>query len=121
EIAPEVIAADEYFWPYNHDPLHDPRTHVYVEDARTFLYRAPRQYDIIVSEPSNPWIAGIGNLFTEEFFAQARRRLAPGGILVQWFHSYETSDALIALVFRTIAHEFGDVHVFQANRWDLLL
>jgi spermidine synthase len=121
EISPAVIAADEQFRAYNHDALRDGRTHLFLEDARTFLYRAPRRYDLIVSEPSNPWIAGIGNLFTAEFFAQARSRLTPNGLLVQWFHSYETSDALVALVLRTVSAGFAEVRVFQPNRWDLLI
>jgi len=121
EISPEVIAADEQFRPYNHDPLHDPRTHLYVEDARTFLYRVEEQYDLIVSEPSNPWIAGIATLFTVEFFDQVRSRLAPDGVLVQWFHTYETSDTLVRLILRTVAQGFGEVRVFQPNRWDVFV
>jgi spermidine synthase len=118
EISPEVIAADEYFRPYNHDPLHNPRTHLYVEDARTFLYRVTGRYDLIISEPSNPWIAGIGNLFTQEFFEQAHARLAPDGLLVQWFHTYETTDRIVALILRTVSRVFAEVRVFQPNRWD---
>lgn len=121
EISPEVIAADEFFRAYNHNALRDPRTHLFIEDARTFLYRPPRRYDLIISEPSNPWIAGIGNLFTEEFFAQARGRLTPGGLLVQWFHTYETSDEIVAAVLRTVSRGFGEVRVFQSVPEDLLL
>jgi len=121
EISPEVVAADTHFRAYNRDPLHDPRTHLHVEDARTFLYRSRQQYDLIVSEPSSPWIAGIGNLFTQEFFAQARQRLSADGLLLQWFHTYETSDRLIALMLRTVGAEFGEVRVFQPNRSDAFL
>jgi spermidine synthase len=121
EISPEVIAADAYFRMYNRDALHDGRTHLFVEDARTFLYGATGQYDLIISEPSNPWIAGIGNLFTREFFEQARSHLTPEGLLVQWCHTYETSDALVALILRTVAEGFGEVRVFQPNRSDVFV
>ena len=120
EISSEVIAADEYFRAYNHDALRDRRVHLHVEDARTFLYRATAPYDLIISEPSNPWIAGIGNLFTQEYFEQARRRLTPEGLLVQWFHTYETTDNLVALILRTISHDFNAVRVFLPDRWDVL-
>ena len=55
-------------------------------------------YDLIISEPSNPWVAGVGSLFTREFFEAARDRLAPGGALVQWFHIYDMDDAMVRLI-----------------------
>jgi spermidine synthase len=121
EISPEVIAADEQFRWCNHDPLHDRRTHLHIEDARTFLYRTANRYDLIISEPSNPWVAGVGNLFTQEFFDQARSHLAPGGLLVQWFHTYEISASVVRLILRTIADRFPDVRVFQSNSADFLV
>ncbi len=121
EIASEVIAAERYFHDVNHQPLGDPRTRLIVDDARTFLYSQGEPYDVVISEPSNPWVAGIGNLFTHEYFEQIADRLALGGVLVQWFHSYESSDADVAVVLRTLQSTFRYVRVFQSNSWDLVI
>jgi predicted membrane-bound spermidine synthase len=121
EISPEVIEADAAFRPLNGNPLSDRRTQLFVEDARTFLYRSPRRYDLIISEPSNPWIAGVANLFTAEFFEQAKSRLADDGVLVQWFHTYETSNAIVALILRTITASFAEVRVFQPSVFDVMV
>lgn len=121
EISPEVMATDRFFAPFNNAPLSDPRTHVYIEDARTFLYRTPQRYDLIISEPSNPWIAGVGNLFTSEFFEQVKGRLTEDGVFVQWFHTYETSDQVLLLILRTVANAFAEVRAFQPNQWDVIV
>ncbi len=114
EISRGVMAADYLFAPYNHHVLADSRSHVYVEDARTFLRTVPREYDAIVSVPSNPWIAGIGSLFSREFFRDARQRLKPGGVLCMWFHQYEQSDEGCRLVLRTLGSVFDDVVIFHS-------
>ncbi len=121
EISPEVVEAAEFFLPWVHDTKGDQRVRLHLEDARTFLFRAPHRYDLIVSEPSNPWVAGVSNLFTREFFTQAREKLSPRGILVQWFHTYETSDDVVRLVLRTAVEQFPDVRLFQSNHADFLL
>jgi spermidine synthase len=121
EISPEVIDADRFFRSVNGDPLRDARTHVAIEDARTFLYQTPQRYDAIISEPSNPWIAGVSNLFTVEFFQQVKSRLRDDGVFVQWFHMYETSDDVVRLILRTLAATFPEVRGFVANGWDIIL
>lgn len=121
EISPEVIEAAEFFLPWVHDTREDPRVRLYLEDARTFLFRTPYQYDLIVSEPSNPWVAGVANLFTREFFVQARQKLTPRGMLLQWFHTYETSDEVVRLIVRTAVEQFPDVRLFQSNHADFFL
>ncbi len=121
EISPEVLEASEFFRAWVHRVDKDPRVRVYIEDARTFLFRTPHRYDLIVSEPSNPWVAGVSNLFTREFFSQARARLTPHGALVQWFHSYETSDDVVRLVVRSAIEQFPDVRLFQSNQVDFFL
>jgi len=121
EISPEVVEASKYFNAVNRRPLEDPRFHLYVEDALAFLKLTPETYDVIVSEPSNPWIAGIGNLFTIEFFEQCRRKLRPGGMVVQWFHLYEMDDELTKLVLRTFQRVFPSVTVWQAQATDIMI
>ncbi len=81
EISPEVVEASSFFAADNGRALEDPRTHLIVGDGRSHLQLTSRRYDVIISEPSNPWMAGVASLFTREFFEAARSRLAPGGII----------------------------------------
>jgi spermidine synthase len=120
EISPEVVEASSFFSRENHDVLKDPRVHLIVGDGRTHLLLASRRYDVIVSEPSNPWMAGVASLFTAEFFRAARARLAPGGILCQWAHTYDISEQdlrSIAATFRTV---FPDGTMWLIGAGDLL-
>jgi len=109
EISKEVLEAAPWFAPFNDRALEDPRLHLVVEDAKTFLRTVPRRYDVIINEPSNPWISGIGALLTEEFFWEARNHLNPGGILVQWIQGYEFSDELFKTALATIHRAFPHV------------
>lgn len=121
EISPEVLEAAVYFRPWVGDVRHDQRIRIHIEDARTFLFRTPHRYDLIISEPSNPWVAGVSTLFSREFFLQARSRLTPGGALLQWFHTYETSDDTVRLVLRSATEQFSDVRLFQTDHADFFL
>lgn len=106
EISPAVLDAAKLFSKDNRDALSDPRCHVHIEDARTFLTLSPEKYDLIVSVPSNPWVTGVSGLFSRDFFRVARERLAPGGRMVQWIHTYESNEALVQLVVRTLRDSF---------------
>jgi spermidine synthase/tetratricopeptide (TPR) repeat protein/MFS family permease len=116
EISRGVLDADALFAKDNHEVLSDKRVRVWLEDGRTFLRTAPWKYDAIISEPSNPWIAGIGGLFTRECFEEARARLAPGGVLCVWFHEYEQSNDSVRLVMRTLASVFPHAVLFEVLR-----
>jgi predicted membrane-bound spermidine synthase/tetratricopeptide (TPR) repeat protein len=120
EISGAVLEADEMFAPYNHQVLSNPKTHVYQDDARTFLRTVPRKYDLIVSQPSNPWIAGIGSLFTDDFYRDCKARLNPGGVMMVWFHHYEQSNETIELIVRTINSEFPFVECFMTHESDVI-
>ncbi len=106
EISPAVLDAAKLFSADNRRALEDPRAHVYIEDARTFLTLTPERYDLIVSVPSNPWVTGVSGLFARDFFRVARERLAPGGRVVQWIHTYESNEPLVKLVVRTLRDSF---------------
>lgn len=106
EISPAVIEAVEWFNRDHNNAFTDPRCHVYVEDARTFLALAPERYDLIISVPSNPWVSGVAGLFSRDFFRMAREHLAEGGRIVQWIHTYESSRPLVQLVVRTLRDSF---------------
>ncbi len=121
EISPEVVEAMEFFSEVNHSPEKDPRFRLYIEDALAFLNLTKKNYDIIVSEPSNPWIAGIGNLYTIDFFEVCKQRLRPNGLMVQWFHLYEMDDETLRLVFRTFQSVFPHVSVWQSFATDVIL
>jgi spermidine synthase len=121
EISPEVVEASAHFNEMNHRPLSDPRTTLYVEDALAYLKLTPRLYDIIISEPSNPWIAGIGNLYTTDYFEECKRRMNSGGLMVQWFHLYEMSDDLFQLVVRTFQSSFPYVSIWQPLSDDVIM
>lgn len=88
---------------------------------KTFLTRTPQGYDVIISEPSNPWIAGIGNLFSVEFYREARAHLNAGGLMAQWFHSYEMDDDSIRLILRTFSSVFEHVSLWNLSHTDFLL
>lgn len=121
EISPEVIKGSAFFEHVNNKPLDDPRTRLYIDDALSFLKLSKANYDAIISEPSNPWIAGIGNLYTTDFFEMCKERLRPQGMMVQWFHLYEIDDVTFKLVVRTFRSVFPHVVVWQSLTPDLLL
>ena len=90
-------------------------------DAYRTLLRSQGDYDLIVSEPSNPWVIGIEMLYSREFLEAARDRLTPGGVHAQWFHTYEMDDETIALVLRTYRSVFPHSSVWFTVGSDLLL
>lgn len=115
ELSPAVIDAARLFAPYNGDALSDKRLNVVVDDAKSFVKTTPRRYDLILSEPSNTWIAGVASLFTQDFYRDARSKLKPGGLFLQWFHLYELNDPTLKLVLRTFASEFQHVSLWETT------
>ena len=121
EIEPAVIRAAPFLKKLNRGVLSDPRLHIIFDDARNFLLTSRKQYDLIVSEPSNPWIAGVATLFTIEYYAAVRQRLAPGGMFVQWVQSYSLAPADLRMIIGSIAPHFPEVTLWRAEGPDLLL
>jgi spermidine synthase len=121
ELAQSVIKASSLFDHVNNQPLLDPRTKIIIEDAASYLTTTPKTYDVIISEPSNPWIAGVGSLFSLEFYQKAQRRLKPGGIFLQWLQAYEISDQTLSTIFATFHSVFPYIHVFNGTAGDLQL
>ncbi|MBI4861844.1 MAG: fused MFS/spermidine synthase [Candidatus Riflebacteria bacterium] len=122
EISRAMVAASLHFGGVNRRFWEDRRARVVVDDARHHLARSRKVYDVIISEPSNPWMAGIGNLYTREFFDLAARRLAPDGAFCQWIHTYEMDRQVLSLVLRTFLERFPHVHGFVTGHGsDLLL
>jgi spermidine synthase len=125
ELEPGTIAGSQFFNHVNNRPLDDPRTNLIIDDARTFLRVTPNRYDMIVSEPSHPWVPGVANLFTQEFFELGRDRLSEDGIWVQWVQIYQLSTESLRSVLATYQKVFPHVLVFRvgglSNGKDLLL
>ncbi|MDI6827895.1 MAG: methyltransferase domain-containing protein, partial [Armatimonadota bacterium] len=121
EISPAVAKALRYFDDVNWAVRKNPRFNLIIEDARTVVAVSKKKYDVVISEPSNPWMAGIGNLFSLEFFQSVDRVLKPGGVLAQWFHSYEMSDELVAMIIRTVRRVFPYVYIFEVESDYILL
>ena len=121
EIEPAMAEASRRFAPRNSNAFADPRSHIVFDDAKSFFSTYNRKYDIIVSEPSNPWVSGVASLFTSEFYRLVRRHLAGNGVLVQWFQMYEIDASLIASVLRALGENFPDYAVFAATGSDLLI
>ncbi len=113
ELSSGVIEASHLFSHVNHQPLQDPRTRLHTEDALSYLKASSNQWDILISEPSNPWIAGIGNLFTLEFYETVRERLKADGVFCQWLQLYESSTETTAIVLATLRSVFPNTLVFQ--------
>ena len=74
-----------------------------------------------MSEPSNPWVAGVSSLFTVEFYRQVDRHLAPGGVLAQWIQAYEFDMRLLSSVVEAVRVVFPDVTIYNVNGSDLIL
>jgi spermidine synthase len=121
EISSGVIAAAPMFDFANYAVTHNPRLKLVHGDAYRALVRSRRQYDVIASEPSNPWVTGVEMLYSREFLAEARDRLTPRGVFSQWFHLYETTDETIEIVIETYASVFDHVAVWTVNYSDIVL
>jgi spermidine synthase len=121
EIEPAVVEAARYFNNYNHNILKDPRLNLVIADGRNYLLATQKTYDIIVSEPSNPWIAGISSLFTREHYELCKRRLNPDGIMVQWAHTYSMSEQDFKMIINTFRSIFPHCQVWFSTKDDILL
>ena len=121
EISPEVVEASRLFDRENGGALARPGVRLVVGDGRSHLLLTPARYDVIVSEPSNPWMAGVASLFTRQFFEAARARLKPGGLLCQWAHTYDISPRDLQSIVGTFGSVFPQGTLWMIGGGDLLL
>jgi spermidine synthase len=89
-LIPQHVA--DYFSAQNYDVLKDPRTELHFDDARHFVLTTPEKFDIITSDPINPWVKGAATLYTKEYFELVKAHLNPGGIVTQWVPLYEANE-----------------------------
>ena len=120
EIEPAMFDGARQFGARVERAFTDPRSHMVFEDAKSYFARSNAKYDLIVSEPSNPWVSGVASLFTEEFYSRVRGSLNPQGLFVQWLHAYEFTPRLIASISSAMGTVFRD-YIVYANQTDLVL
>ena len=121
EIEPAVVAASALFSRQNGGVLDDSRVRVVIADGRNFLLTTSSRYDVIASEPSNPWLGGVASLFTVEFFTLARQHLRTGGVMLQWVQGYSLLPEDLQMVVRTFRRVFPATSIWEGAAGDFLL
>jgi len=121
EIEPEMYRGARLFYPVNGRLFDDPRSQVVFDDAKSFFAIDGHRYDIIISEPSNPWVSGVSGLFTDEFYQRVRRYLSPDGVFGQWLHLYELDDQLVLSVLAALHHNFRSYNIYMTSPGDLII
>jgi len=122
EIEPFMVeAARKGFGSRIHNVFEDPRSHVIFEDAKTFFASSREPYDLIVSEPSNPWVSGVATLFSDEFYGRITQYLTSDGYFAQWMQVYETNIDILASVIKALAPHFGAYALYNVDDLDVLI
>jgi spermidine synthase len=121
ELEEEIRKVAEFFEPVTRNAMKHPRVNNITGDAREFLLTKGENYDLIVSEPSNPCRAGVANLYTREFYVNASQRLTQDGIFCQWLQGYEVEPDTITTVIATLKQVFPKVEVWSTQTVDMLL
>lgn len=121
ELEPVVLDVAHAATPVNHDVMNNPKIHITIGDARETLLTTSGQYDLILSEPSNPYRAGIASLFTQEYYIAASNRLSENGVFAQWVQGYEIDSRTLRTIYATLASVFPHVETWQTQGADLLL
>jgi spermidine synthase len=121
ELEPAVVEATHYFEDVNNRPLADPRLRLISNDGRNFIYTTDEKFDVIISEPSNPWLTGVANLFTLEYFKRGAERLRDDGLFGQWLQLYEMAPEDVRALIATFHAAFPCVYIFRGAEGDLML
>jgi spermidine synthase len=121
ELEPAVLRVARDNARVNHDVLRNPKVHIRIADAREILLTTNRRYDIIFSEPSNPYRAGIASLYTREYYEAAASRLKPRGMFLQWVQAYDVDTTTIRTIYATIGAVFSHIDTWRTTEADLVL
>jgi len=121
ELEGAVVDAARLFKDLNRNVLEDPRLRLFQNDGRNFLLLRPDTYDVIISEPSNPWMAGVANLFSYEHYQTLQKRLNAGGVVCQWLHAYSMSTQDLQMIIKTFARVFPNASLWTSYYPDLML
>ena len=115
ELEPAVVESSTLFHHVNHSPEQSPKVHIQYNDGRNYLLATDKKFDVIVSEPSNPWQSGVCNLFTREYFQVCRKRLKPGGVLSLWIQLAEVSPENVRSILKSLTESFPQTIVLALN------
>ena len=121
EIEKSVIEALPHFEIYSKLPRYDKRSNIIIDDAKTFFSSSKRKYDLIVSEPPNPWVSGVSSLFTTEFYSNIKLKLKDNGILTQWLHLYEINTKTVASVIKALSENFNDYALYNTDDGNIII
>jgi spermidine synthase len=121
ELEEAIVHVAEVSAPVNHQVLSNPKVRLFIGDGRELLLTTSETYDVIFSEPSNPYRAGIASLFSKDFYEAVEERLRPGGIFLQWLQGYELDAQVVRTAYATLASVYPSVESWQVHRGDLLL
>jgi spermidine synthase len=121
EISKTVVEALPYFSQSTYHVHNNPKLKIHIGDAFRILGRTRKKWDIIISEPSNPWVTGVDLLFTKEFYGLAKEHLSSDGILLQWVQIYDANIQMVGMIANTVMQAFQRCHVFMASPTDLLI
>lgn len=121
EIEEAIVEAAKAFRPRVEAAYVDPRSHIHFDDAKTYFSSHRSKYDVIISEPSNPWVSGVSSLFTDEFYRMVKRHLNDKGIFVQWFQLYEIDPEIVFSVLKAVDKNFSDFALYKSAIDDLLI
>jgi predicted membrane-bound spermidine synthase len=121
EIEAGMAAAARGFGEHVARTFEDPRSEIHLEDAKAFFAQQKQPYDVIVAEPSNPWVSGVASLFSEEFYRSIGHYLTEDGVLVQWLQLYEFNDDLAQSVLKGLSRHFSDYAVYNTANADIVI
>ena len=122
EIEPRMVEAAKLgFYPRNSNLFDDARSRIHIEDAKTYFSLQHARYDVIVTEPSNPWVSGVATLFSREFYHRVKQYLQPDGLFVQWLQIYETDMTVVASVLSALSANFADYAVYNVDYSNLVI
>jgi spermidine synthase len=121
ELEPAILEVARRCAPVNRNVLENPKVHIHTGDAREVLLATPHRYDLIFSEPSNPYRAGIASLFTKDFYEAVEHRMNPGAVFLQWVQAYDVDGEAVRTVFATVGTVFPHVQTWRTQANDLIL
>ncbi len=121
EIEAAVVEGAKRFGERVDKVYSDPRSHIIIDDAKTYFVANNKRYDVIISEPPNPWVSGVASLFSAEFYALLPQYLNDEGLLVQWMHLYELNPRLLQGIYKALRETFDYVQIYQVSDADIAI
>ncbi|MFV2007492.1 MAG: fused MFS/spermidine synthase, partial [Longimicrobiales bacterium] len=121
EIEPAMIEGSRQYYPGNRRVFDDPRSTLVIDDARSYLSTSDQRFDLILSEPSNPWVSGVSALFTEQFYALVAASLTEEGVFGQWIQGYAIDDDLVLGILTALGRHFPSFSLYRISESAILL